>query len=87
MSGTRAQLVPLISGPTPRRLVDLGSGAGFPGLVLADPAAAAERAWSLYEAIAKKCRFLEEVAASDAVCTSRSATADRRRRSASRSTS
>ena len=28
------QLLPLI-GPGPKRLVDLGSGAGFPGLVLA----------------------------------------------------
>ena len=44
-------------------LVDLGSGAGFPGLVLATmlrerPGFRAV----LYESIAKKCRFLEEVA-------------------------
>lgn len=44
-------------------LVDLGSGAGFPGLVLA--ILLGERRPPrvvLYEAIAKKCRFLEEVA-------------------------
>jgi 16S rRNA (guanine527-N7)-methyltransferase len=45
-------------------LVDLGSGAGFPGLVLAE--ILRERPGFrvvLYEATAKKCRFLEAVAA------------------------
>lgn len=44
-------------------LVDLGSGAGFPGVVLA--ILLAERPVMhivLYEATAKKCRFLEAVA-------------------------
>ncbi len=40
-------------------LVDLGSGAGFPGLVLAILGAARV---TLVEATGKKCRFLEEVA-------------------------
>src|SRR5258706_7929652 len=45
-------------------LVDLGSGAGFPGLVLAEmfrrrPGFRV----TLFEATAKKCRFLEAVAA------------------------
>lgn len=47
-----------------RSLVDLGSGAGFPGLVLA--AFFRERPGFrtvLYESIAKKCRFLDEAAA------------------------
>ena len=45
-------------------LVDLGSGAGFPGIVLATMLR--ERAGfraALYESTAKKCRFLEEAAA------------------------
>ena len=57
-----AQLMDLIP-PDAKSLVDLGSGAGFPGLVLA--ITLAERGGArvvLYEAIAKKCRFLEEVA-------------------------
>ncbi len=57
-----AQLMALIPTDT-RSLIDLGSGAGFPGLVLA--AMLAERGnvrIVLYEAIAKKCRFLELVA-------------------------
>ena len=56
------QLFPLIP-PETRSLIDLGSGAGFPGLVLA--ILLAERGQArvvLCEAIAKKCRFLEEVA-------------------------
>jgi 16S rRNA (guanine527-N7)-methyltransferase len=57
-----AQLMAFI--PTEAKsLVDLGSGAGFPGLVLA--ILLAERGGFrtvLYEAILKKCRFLEEVA-------------------------
>ncbi len=55
-----AQLAPLIP-PNASTLVDLGSGAGFPGLVLA---LLRDRLQvTLYEATAKKCRFLEEVAA------------------------
>src|SRR3977135_1867518 len=57
-----AQLVPYI--PTAAAsLVDLGSGAGFPGLVIAE--ILRERRGLrvvLYEATAKKCRFLEAVA-------------------------
>jgi 16S rRNA (guanine527-N7)-methyltransferase len=57
-----AQLVPMISADV-ASLVDLGSGAGFPGLVVAEllkqrPGFRAV----LYEATAKKCRFLEAVA-------------------------
>lgn len=57
-----AQLVDLI--PTEAaRFVDLGSGAGFPGLVLAVILAGQKNAsFVLYEATAKKCQFLEEVA-------------------------
>jgi 16S rRNA (guanine527-N7)-methyltransferase len=56
-----AQILPLIP-ESARTLVDLGSGAGFPGLVLAEllrdrPGFRAV----LYEATAKKCRFLEQV--------------------------
>lgn len=57
-----AQLAAFVP-PGCRSLVDLGSGAGFPGLVLA--VVLAERGplrTVLYEATAKKCRFLEEVA-------------------------
>jgi 16S rRNA (guanine527-N7)-methyltransferase len=43
-------------------LVDLGAGAGFPGLVLAELKRATPRfKVVLYEATAKKCRFLEAV--------------------------
>ena len=55
-----AQLFPLLR-PNVRSFVDLGSGAGFPGLVLAILLGGETRA-VLYEAVAKKCRFLEEVA-------------------------
>ncbi|MCE9523743.1 MAG: 16S rRNA (guanine(527)-N(7))-methyltransferase RsmG [Alphaproteobacteria bacterium] len=58
-----AQLVPLIL-PHATTIVDLGSGAGFPGLVLAimlsdRPGPSVH----LIEATQKKCRFLEEVIA------------------------
>jgi 16S rRNA (guanine527-N7)-methyltransferase len=57
-----AQLVPLIPSSA-LSVIDLGSGAGFPGLVVAEilrdrPALRIV----LYEATAKKCRFLEAVA-------------------------
>jgi 16S rRNA (guanine527-N7)-methyltransferase len=53
-----AQLYPLIP-PSCRRLVDLGSGAGFPGLVLAIMGAADVH---LVESDSRKCAFLREVA-------------------------
>ncbi|HEX3484872.1 MAG TPA: 16S rRNA (guanine(527)-N(7))-methyltransferase RsmG [Micropepsaceae bacterium] len=58
-SAQLAALVPESAGS----VVDLGSGAGFPGLVLAE--LLRERSGFrvvLYEATAKKCRFLEAVA-------------------------
>ena len=58
-----AQLLPLIP-ESAKSLVDLGAGAGFPGLVLAE--LLRHRAGFqtvLYEATGKKARFLEAVAA------------------------
>jgi 16S rRNA (guanine527-N7)-methyltransferase len=46
--------------PRDLRWLDIGAGAGFPGLVLA---AMEWGTFTLVEAIAKKCRFLEAVAA------------------------
>ena len=43
-----------------KTLADLGSGAGFPGLVLAELLRGKVRV-TLFEATAKKCRFLEAV--------------------------
>jgi 16S rRNA (guanine527-N7)-methyltransferase len=57
-----AQLVPYVP-MSATSLVDLGSGAGFPGLVIAE--VFRERPGfrvTLYEATAKKCRFLAAVA-------------------------
>lgn len=49
--------------PGARRLVDLGSGGGFPGLVLAIANAGEDGAQQhLVESLAKKCAFLREVA-------------------------
>jgi 16S rRNA (guanine527-N7)-methyltransferase len=54
-----AQLLPFV--PTPARtLADFGSGAGFPALVIA--AMRPNIRVSLFESIAKKCRFLAEAA-------------------------
>ena len=53
-----AQLMTLISSET-RSLIDLGSGAGFPGLVLAILGA---RGVELIESDARKCAFLREAA-------------------------
>lgn len=53
-----AQLFPLLPGP-PSRLADLGSGAGFPGLVLAAMGAGDVH---LIESDARKCAFLREAA-------------------------
>jgi 16S rRNA (guanine527-N7)-methyltransferase len=55
-----AQLVRFIP-DTARTLVDLGTGAGFPGLVLAE-LFRGRLDVTLIEATAKKCRFLEAVA-------------------------
>jgi 16S rRNA (guanine527-N7)-methyltransferase len=52
-----AQLLPLIP-PETRSIADLGSGAGFPGLVLA--AALPDVAVSLYESDLRKTIFLQE---------------------------
>ncbi len=54
-----AQLAPLIP-DSAKKLIDLGSGAGFPGLVIA--AIRPDLEISLCESIAKKCHFLAEVA-------------------------
>jgi 16S rRNA (guanine527-N7)-methyltransferase len=51
-----AQLAPLIP-PSARTLADLGSGAGFPGLVLA--AIRPDLSVTLHEATTKKCAFLQ----------------------------
>ena len=57
------QLLPLI-GPEARTFVDLGSGGGFPGLVLACALADREgAAFHLVEATQKKAAFLRDVAA------------------------
>jgi 16S rRNA (guanine527-N7)-methyltransferase len=53
-----AQLAPLIAGP-PRRIADIGSGAGFPGLVLAILGAGPV---DLIESDGRKCAFLSEAA-------------------------
>ena len=55
-----AQLVPLIASNA-RSLVDLGSGAGFPGLVLAELLREREIRVVLYEATQKKREFLNAV--------------------------
>ncbi len=57
-----AQLVPLIP-ESARTLVDLGSGAGFPGLILAMLAPAPDR-WKVHlvESDNRKCVFLQEAA-------------------------
>jgi 16S rRNA (guanine527-N7)-methyltransferase len=54
-----AQLAPLVPAGT-QSLADLGSGAGFPGLVLA--AMLPEVGVTLFEATAKKCAFLQAAA-------------------------
>lgn len=56
-----AQLMPLIPADA-KSLVDLGSGAGFPGLVLAELLRDRPIRVVLYEATIKKCHFLEAVA-------------------------
>lgn len=55
-----AQLAPLIP-PQTKTLADLGSGAGFPGLVLAE-LLRGQATVTLFEATTKKCAFLKEAA-------------------------
>jgi 16S rRNA (guanine527-N7)-methyltransferase len=55
-----AQLAPLIPAKA-RTIADLGSGAGFPGLVLAEMLRD-KTAVTLFEATAKKCDFLKAAA-------------------------
>ena len=55
-----AQLAPLLAPDTGGHTVDVGSGAGFPGMVLAILDGA--RRVSLVEANGKRCAFLREVA-------------------------
>jgi 16S rRNA (guanine527-N7)-methyltransferase len=58
-----AQLIRFVP-DTATSLVDLGSGAGFPGIILATMLRDGPRFRAvLYESTAKKCRFLEEAAA------------------------
>ncbi|MBI1210274.1 MAG: 16S rRNA (guanine(527)-N(7))-methyltransferase RsmG [Alphaproteobacteria bacterium] len=58
-----AQLVPLVPAEA-RTIVDLGSGAGFPGMVLAIMLAPDRPGLRVHliDSTQKKCRFLEEVA-------------------------
>jgi 16S rRNA (guanine527-N7)-methyltransferase len=53
-----AQLLPLI-GPQERQIADFGSGAGFPGLVIA---IMSDRHVHLIESDSRKCAFLRQVA-------------------------
>ena len=55
-----AQLAPLLTDDRSGHTVDVGSGAGFPGMVLA--IMDGERRVSLVEANGKRCAFLREVA-------------------------
>ena len=55
-----AQLAPLLAGDPTGHTVDVGSGAGFPGMVLA--IMDGERRVSLVEANGKRCAFLRKVA-------------------------
>jgi 16S rRNA (guanine527-N7)-methyltransferase len=59
-----AQLLPLIHDQDSPTILDLGSGAGFPGLVLAILGAGRVH---LVESTTKKCRFLEAVASATGV--------------------
>ena len=57
-----AQLAPLLPGSA-RTIIDIGSGAGFPGLVLAIMLSGRPGLTvHLIESVRKKCNFLEEVA-------------------------
>ncbi|MEQ9315607.1 MAG: 16S rRNA (guanine(527)-N(7))-methyltransferase RsmG, partial [Henriciella sp.] len=54
-----AQLIPLVGDGA--QVVDLGSGAGFPGLVLGCHAKTNGTAVTLVESVGKKCAFLADV--------------------------
>ena len=56
-----AQLAPLLADDPEGHTVDVGSGAGFPGMVLA--ILDGSRRFSLVEANGKRCAFMREVAA------------------------
>jgi 16S rRNA (guanine527-N7)-methyltransferase len=58
------QLWPLLADPATAIILDIGSGAGFPGLVLAILGAGHVH---LVDSTAKKCRFLEAVVAATGV--------------------
>ena len=55
------QLVPLLR-ETDRRIIDLGSGGGFPAIPVAIVTRGSERRFTLVEPIAKKASFLRTVA-------------------------
>ena len=57
-------IAPANADGTPLTLIDMGSGAGFPGLVLAIMASDAGRRWQVHlvESDARKCAFLATVA-------------------------
>jgi len=59
----------------PLRILDIGSGAGYPGLVLA--AAVSEAQVTLVESVAKKARFLEAAAAATGLADRVTVVADR----------
>ncbi|MEQ8558028.1 MAG: 16S rRNA (guanine(527)-N(7))-methyltransferase RsmG [Henriciella sp.] len=54
-----AQLLPLMGHGS--RIVDIGSGAGFPGIVLACEAVGGDGDVSMVESVGKKCAFLSAV--------------------------
>ena len=56
-----AQLVPVVGGDA--RVVDVGSGAGLPGVVLACHAAGSDGHVTMIESVGKKCAFLSAVIA------------------------
>jgi 16S rRNA (guanine(527)-N(7))-methyltransferase RsmG len=58
LHGLVDSLVPLPLLPSPGPCLDVGSGAGFPGLILA--AAQPDRAWTLLEPRRKRASFLHE---------------------------
>lgn len=53
-----AQIIPLLTGPAPLCILDIGSGAGFPGLILS---LLTSHEVHLVESDAKKCAFMRRV--------------------------
>lgn len=51
-----AQLAPLLKAPAQSRAIDLGTGGGFPGLILA---MLTDHEWHLVESDRRKCAFLQ----------------------------